>query len=82
MSYMFYGTNAEILDLSKLNTGKVTDMSYMFSNSKGLLSIDLTNFNTENVKNMSHMYSFCERITRLDLSHFNTKKSDRYVLSF
>ena len=53
-----------------LNTSNVTNMSYMFSDSKAT-TLDLSNFNTSNVTNMSYMF-YNSSATTLDLSSFNT----------
>ena len=63
-----------ITGLEYLNTAKVTDMSYMFSNCSSLTSLDVTHFNTANVTNMSSMFSSCSSLTSLDVTHFNTAK--------
>ena len=69
-----YLTNIEKLDLSKLDTSYITNMSKMFYMSSGLKSIDLSNFNTSKVTDMSHMFDGCSNLTDLDLSSFNTSK--------
>ena len=70
---MFYGCSAlTSLDVTKFNTAKVTDMSYMFS-SLALTSLDVTNFNTENVTNMSFMFFNCSALTSLDVTNFNSE---------
>ena len=63
--------NLTNIDLSNLDTSKVTDMSSMF-NSCGLTSLDLSSFNTSNVTNMSGM--FRGPLSSLDLSSFDTSK--------
>ena len=65
----------QIEGLNKLDTKQVTDMSYMFSNCKGLTNLDLSNFKTENVTDMSGMFYDCKSLTNLDVSKFNTKNS-------
>ena len=62
------------LDLSDWDTSNVTDMSWMFSNCRGLTYIDLSKFNTSNVTNMSIMFLNCNSLTSLDLSGLNTSK--------
>ena len=71
MNNMFDNSAAtEIKGLENFNTGKVTDMSYMFKVSKADTLI-LTNFDTSNVTNMVGM--FAGTVTNaLDLSNFNT----------
>ena len=48
-----------ITGLEYLNTAKVTDMGFMFSNCLKLTSLDVTHFNTANVTDMSSMFSNC-----------------------
>ena len=54
------------------NTTNVTNISFMFSDIKNLISLDLSNFNTSSVTNMSNIFSTCSNLTSLDLSNFNT----------
>ncbi|MDU2155964.1 BspA family leucine-rich repeat surface protein, partial [Clostridium sp.] len=61
------------LDVSNLDTSKVTDMSHMLAGS-GFTSLDLSNFNTSNVTNMQQMFSNSYSLTSLDISNFNTSK--------
>ena len=61
-----------ITGLEYLNTEKVTDMSYMFSNCSSLTSLDVTHFNTANVTNMWYMFSRCSALLSLDVTNFNT----------
>ena len=58
--------------IENLNTEKVTDMRYMFSNCRELTSLDLSSFNTANVTYMSYMFSGCSGLSSLDLSSFKT----------
>ena len=62
------------IDLSSFNTGKVTDMHYMFYGFSSLTSLDLSSFDTSNVTNMSYMFYSCSGLTSLDLSSFDTSK--------
>ena len=68
----------------KLNTSKVTDMSYMFCNS-GLNSLDLSRFNTEEVISTKCMFAQLNNIDILDLSSFNlrniTEDNMKYMFS-
>ena len=61
-----------ITGLEYLNTEKVTDMSYMFSNCSSLTSLDVTHFNTANVTNMWYMFSSCSALLSLNVTNFNT----------
>ena len=54
------------------NTTNVTNISFMFSDIKILISLDVSNFNTSSVTNMSNMFSSCSGLTSLDLRNFNT----------
>lgn len=69
-SNMFRNCQAQSIDLSNLDTSKVTDMDEMFLGCKAQ-SIDFSNFNTSQVINMSGMFFGCEAQS-LDLSSFNT----------
>ena len=64
--------NLTYVDISKLNTINVKDMSYMFLNCNNLSSIDISIFNTKNVTDMSNMFRGCKSLTSLDLSNFTT----------
>lgn len=62
------------LDLTGLDTSKVTNMSSMFSRCPSLESVDLSRFNTSGVTNMSSMFWDCSSLESVDLSHFDTSK--------
>ena len=66
--------NLTNVDLSNIDTHKVTDMSGMFAACYNLTSLDLSNFNTEKAVDMSCMFSDCGSLNNLDLSAFDTKK--------
>ena len=75
--YRFFESLTEletITGLEYLNTAKVTDMGFMFSNCLKLTSLDVTHFNTANVTNMNSMFFQCKALTSLDVTHFNTAK--------
>lgn len=74
-SYLFYYFGGKNLDfINKLDTSKVTNMKYMFSNCNNLQTIDLSNFNTSKVTNMRNMFYYCQKLTELDVSSFDTSK--------
>lgn len=80
-SYLFAGDNmathwnsTESMNLSNLNTSKVTNMSNMFSELKYLTEINLSNFDTSNVTDMSYMFWASPYISSLNLNSFNTSK--------
>ena len=56
------------------NTSNVTDMSSMFENCDGLITLLLEGLTCQSVENMSYMFSGVSGISELDLSHFITPK--------
>ena len=64
------------VNVSKLDTSKVTDMNSMFSGCSKLTSIgDLSKWDTSNVTDMSYMFSECSVLTSVgNLSGWNTSK--------
>ena len=60
------------IDLTYLDTSKVTNMSAMFGGCSNLTSLDLSNFDTSKVTDMSGMFSSCRNLTSLDLANFIT----------
>ena len=61
------------VDLSNVNTEKMTEMTEMFVTCKSLRNLDLSNFITTNVTNMSSMFSGCSGLITVNLSNFDTK---------
>ena len=60
------------LNLSGLNTKKVTRMEDMFKGCKSLEELDLSNFDTRNVINMKGMFDGCTSLKDLpDLSKWD-----------
>ena len=62
------------IDLNRIDTSHMTDMSYMFFYCSGLTSLDVSKFDTSKVTSMSYMFSGCSGLTSLDLSKFDTSK--------
>ena len=62
------------LDLSNLDTSRVTDMWTMFKGCSGLTSLDLSNWDTSKVTDMTGMFSGCSGLTSLDVSKWNTSQ--------
>ena len=60
------------IDVTNLDTSKVTSMCSMFEWCKSLASIDVTNLDTSNVTSMNSMFCVCSSLTTLDLSNFDT----------
>ena len=77
-SEIFSGfSSLKTVDLTKLDTSKVTDMSDMFFGCNRLTELDVSNFDTSNVTDMSSMFSAGNsdgNLTELDLSNFDTSK--------
>ena len=63
-----------ITGMSYLNTSKVTNMAYMFTNCTKLTSLDVSHFNTSRVYEMVAMFSGCTSLTTLDLSSWETSQ--------
>ena len=84
-SSMFYNIrNIESIDVSALNTKKVTNLNSFFANSISLTNVTLgSNFNTSNVTDMRYMFYHTD-IETLDISSFdmtnvtNTAEMFRY----
>ena len=70
---LFYRmNNAESIDLNKIDTSEVTNMSLMFDGCSSLTSLDLSKLDTTKVTNMSCMFDDCSSLTSLDVSNFDT----------
>ena len=62
------------LDLSKWDTSKVTDMSYMFSGASGLKNLAIGKWDTSQVTDMSGMFDGARGLTNLNIGKWNTSK--------
>jgi len=60
------------IESSGLDTSKVTNMSYSFSNCRKLPSLDLSHWNFESVTNLDHAFYQCYELTDLKLPEINT----------
>ena len=77
--YMFADTKSTSIDFvdnngnTKFDTSGVTNMTYMFSNSKNLTTINgLNKLNTSNLKDIGAMFYNCNSLTSIDLSDWDT----------
>ena len=70
MSYMFWASESNEIDLSSFNTSNVIDMHGMFFGSQATL-LDLSNFDTSSVTNMNEMFSGSQATT-INVSSFDT----------
>ena len=72
------------IEIKLYETGKITNMSYMFSGCNSLKSLpDISNWNTENVIKMNCMFYDCNYLKSLpDISKWNTENitNGLYVL--
>ena len=74
LSRWFSGLSEDTLTgLEYLNTSKVRDMSWLFTNS-AFKNLDLSTFDTSSVTDMSNMFSFSYELKQVDLSGFDTSK--------
>jgi len=72
MNQMFNKCGVEELDLSMLDTSKLTSTQYMFTGCTSLKNVNLSSFNTSLVKGMYGMFDGCTSLESVDLSSFNT----------
>lgn len=77
--WMFGDTKSTSIDFvdnngnTKFDTSGVTNMSYMFSNSKNLTTINgLNKLNTSNLKDIGAMFYNCNSLTSLNISDWDT----------
>lgn len=68
--YMFGGCSDLVnIDLSHLDTSRVSSMFYMFLGCSGLTSIDMSANETSNVTDMGFMFMGCRGLTSLTMMH-------------
>lgn len=79
MSY-FFADNAnltQIIGLDLLDTGSLTDISYMFSGDSLLTHLDLSAWITQNITNIEGLFKNCSGLTEIDVRNFDfTYKPD------
>lgn len=74
-SYLFADfTDLTTLDLSGLDTSKVSDMAGLFFNCSKMTTFDVSGFDTSNVTYMSEMFSGCSSLKSLTVDFFVTDK--------
>ena len=76
-AYWFYAcSNCASIDLTGIDSSKVTDMSFMFygCRNRALNIIGVNVLDTKNVEYMSCMFQSCKWLKSLDVSKFNTEK--------
>ena len=65
---------AESLDLSGLDTSRVTSAQLMFRSCLSLASLDLSGWDTSRVEDMRFMFVDCPSLASLDLSEWDTSR--------
>ena len=74
-SCMFVECNdIEEIDLSNLDTSKVTNMHSMFYGCESLKSLDVSNFNISQVSLIDSMFNGCKSLISLNLYSFDSSK--------
>ena len=68
--------NLKYVDVSNLDTSKVTQMGNMFISCGSLISLDVSNFKTSSLKRMGGMFYGCSSLKSIDLSNFDTSKTN------
>ena len=72
-AYWFYVFNAcTSLDVIRLDTSNVIDMTEMFDACCSLPLLDVSHFDTSRVTSMAWMFASCELLVNLDLSSWDT----------
>lgn len=69
--------NVDELDITKLKTSKVTDMSSLFADSE-MSEIDMSGIDTSKVKNMSYMFKGCTNLKEVDVEKLNTSNCTNF----
>ena len=75
-------TGLSSLDLSALDTSKVTNMASMFAGCTGLSSFDLSALDTSQVKNMSSMFQGCTGLSSINLAGADTSQVENMSSMF
>ncbi|MDD6323105.1 MAG: BspA family leucine-rich repeat surface protein [Bacilli bacterium] len=65
-------SKTKTMNLTNLDTSRVTNMGYMFYGCSSLTNLNVSNFDTSKVTNMVSMFWDCKSLTSLDLSNFDT----------
>ena len=81
MSYMFFASQADNIDMSSFDTSNVENMQYMFEYAK-VQELDFSSFDTSNVTNMNYMFYVVPNLNSLDLRYFDTSKLKQLHIPF
>lgn len=76
--------NCRSMDLTKLDTSNVTDMTrtFAFTGALSMKTIDLSGFDTGKVTSFAGMFRRCQQITSLDVSGFDVSKATDFSEMF
>ena len=83
-SYMFTFAESRVtnIDLSGLNSSKVTRMDSMFASMSQLTQIDLSTLDTHNVTTFWRMFTGCTSLRSVDLSMLDTQNVTLFAYMF
>ena len=82
LSYIFYGLNMEVVDISGWDTSNVITMACMFNRCKKLKKIiGIENLDVSKLEDANSMFYMCENLVELDLTNWNPKllQKTRYM---
>ena len=72
LSYIFYGLNMEVVDISGWDTSNVITMACMFNRCKKLKKIiGIENLDVSKLENANNMFFCCKNLVELDLTKWN-----------
>lgn len=79
MHYIFYNCSSlKSLDLSSWNTAGVADMSHMFFDCGGLVSIYVgSGWNTDNVSSSGNMFTICKNLSEGEGTSYDGAHTDK-----
>ncbi len=77
--YFFYHCeNAQVINVSGMNTSMATKFIKMFTACKSLQALDLSTFDTSQAQTFYYMFQLCESLGSLDLTSFTTTNVTQY----
>lgn len=80
---MFYVCSSlDHVDINKLETSAVKDMSYLFRGCSNLTTIALDGFRTDSAENMEAMFFTCRKLETLDVTGFDTRNVKNMSMMF
>ena len=82
LSYIFYGSNMEVVDISGWDTSNVTTMVYMFTECEDIKKIiGIENLDVSKLQSANAMFYGCQNLVELDLTNWNPKllQKTRYM---